>query len=101
MNKTASRLPFIFALLLVFLMMFSTAATANQGDQKVTIIGEVNDESQIVANDGTVYEIAFTEKGNEVARLIASVVEVIGSVLENEMGTKLLFIESYRILEQI
>ena len=101
MKKITSRLPFIFALLSIFLLMFSTVATASQDNQRITIIGEVNDESQIVASDGTVYEIAFTEKGNEVARLIAAVVEVIGSVLENEMGIKLLFIESYRILEQI
>jgi hypothetical protein len=101
MKKIASRLPIIFALLLIFLLMLSATATAIQDNQKITIIGEVNDESQIVASDGTVYEIAFTEKGNEVARLIAAVVEVIGSVLENERGIKLIFIESYRIVEQI
>jgi len=100
MQKITSRLPIIFALLLIFLLMFSAAAAASKDLQKVTIIGEVNDESQIVVRDGTVYEIAFTEKGNEVAGLIGAVVEVTGVVVE-EGGLKILHIESYIIVEQI
>jgi hypothetical protein len=101
MKKIASRLPFIFALLLIFLLMLSAGAAASQDYQKVTIIGEVNDESQIVASDGTVYEIAFTGKGIAVARLIAAVIEVTGFVVEEEGGIKILHIEFYRIVEQI
>lgn len=101
MQKITSRLPIIFALLLIFLLMFSAAAAASKDLQKVTIIGEVNDESQIVVRDGTVYEIAFTEIGNEVMKLIGAVVEVTGFVVEEEGGLKILHIESYRIVEQI
>ena len=101
MEKIASRLPIIFALLLIFLLLFSVAAAANEDHQKVTIIGEVNDESQIVARDGTVYEIAFTEIGNEVAGLIGAVVEVTGVIVEEAVGLIILHIESYRIVEQI
>jgi len=101
MKKIASRLPIIFALLIIFLLLLSAAATASQNYQKVTIIGEVNDESQIVASDGTVYEIAYTGKGIAVAKLIAAVVEVIGFVEEEEGGIKILHVESYKIVEQI
>lgn len=101
MKKIASRLPFIFAFLLIFMLMLSAAAAVSQDYQKVTIIGEVNDESQIVAHDGTVYEIADTGKGIEVARLIAAVVEVTGFVEEEEGVIKILHIEFYRIVEQI
>ena len=101
MRKIALRLPIIFTLLLIFLLMLSATATANKDHQKVTITGEVNDESQIVVRDGTVYEIAFTDIGNEVAVLIGAVVEVTGVIVEEEGGLKILHIESYRIVEQI
>ena len=91
----------LYTLLIIFLLMLSAIAMANKDHQKVTITGEVNDESQIVVRDGTVYEIAFTEIGNEVAGLIGAVVEVTGIVVEEEGGLKILHIESYRIVEQI
>lgn len=73
---------------------------AMEGRQKVTIIGEVNEESQIIARDGTVYEIGIADKGNEVKELISAVIEATGTVVE-DAGVKILYIESFKILEQI
>ena len=60
----------------------------------VTIVGEVNDEYQIVAKDGMIYEIADTELGNEILKHIGEVVEVTGDV-EEEDGVKVLDVKSF------
>lgn len=38
-----------------------------------TIVGEVNEQYQIVTKDGTIYEIADTELGEEVLKFIGAV----------------------------
>jgi len=65
----------------------------------VTIVGEVNDQYQIVAQDGIIYEIADTELGNEVLKLIGSVVEVTGDVKEED-GVKVLDVKSFKAREE-
>lgn len=99
MKRITSRHPIIFSLLLLSLML-PTAAMAMKEQQKVTVIGEVNDESQIVGRDGTVYEIAITEVGNEVMSYIGAVVEVQGTLrVENDVN--IIYITSFKIIESI
>ena len=100
MKRIVTRHPIIFALLAIMLFLFSNVSMAMEGRQQVTIIGEVNEESQIIARDGTLYEIGMTEKGNEVKALISAVIEATGTVVE-DAGVKILYIESFKILEQI
>jgi len=100
MKRIVTRHPIIFALLAIMLFLFSNVSMAMERRQKVTIIGEVNEESQIIARGGTVYEIGMTEKGNEVKALISAVIEATGTVVE-DAGVKILYIESFKILEQI
>jgi hypothetical protein len=71
---------------LAVFLFFCTAMPVLAGD--ATLIGEVNDNYQLVAN-GQVYEIADTPKGNELAENhINAKVKVTGSVEEsNEMKT--------------
>ena len=99
MKLFISRYPIIFALLLIWLML-PTAAIAMEEQQKVTITGEVNEESQIVGRDGIIYEIAITEVGNEVMSYIGAVVEVRGTlVVENNVN--IIYITSFKLLESI
>ena len=99
MKRIISRHPIIFSLLLILLVL-PAAAMAMEEQQKVTIIGEVNEDSQIVGRDGTVYEIAITEVGNEVMSYIGAVVEVQGSLIV-ENNVNIVYITSFKLLESI
>jgi hypothetical protein len=76
----------IIVTVLVIFLFFCTVMPALAGN--VTLIGEVNDNYQLVAN-GQIYEIADTAKGNELAEnYISAKVKVTGSVEEgNDMKT--------------
>ncbi len=76
----------LVGLVLASMLFLSIAAPALAGS--VTIIGEVNEDYQLVAN-GQVYEIADTPKGNEMAEnYINAKVKVTGTLEEkDEMKT--------------
>ena len=94
MKKIFSRFTVCFAVLLAFSMLISIPAMAAS---KVTVVGEVNDEYQIVGRDGNIYEIGDTVVGNELSNFIGSVVEVKGTVQEEE-GLKVIYVESFQAL---
>ncbi|MGB2930387.1 MAG: hypothetical protein WBB70_15940 [Desulfobacterales bacterium] len=97
MKKNFSRFSIVFIVLLTFSVFLSSPAIAEP--TTVTIVGEVNDQYQIVAQDGIIYEIADTELGNEVLKLIGSVVEVTGDVKEED-GVKVLDVKSFKAKEE-
>jgi hypothetical protein len=76
----------IIGMALAILLFFGTALPALAG--QVTLVGEVNDNYQLVAN-GQIYEIADTPKGNDMAEnYISAKVKVTGTVEEgNDMKT--------------
>ncbi|UCF85890.1 MAG: hypothetical protein JSV50_09735 [Desulfobacteraceae bacterium] len=67
--------------------------------ENMTMVGTVNDNYQIVTDDEQVYDIADTEKGDELVRLIDRRVRVTGTVEESE-GMKLITVTSYEVLEE-
>jgi len=97
MKKIFSRFSIAFIVLLAFLVFLSSPVTAEP--TSVTIVGEVNDEYQIVAKDGTIYEIADTELGKELLKHIGEVAEVTGDV-EEEDGVKVLDVKSFETKEE-
>ena len=97
MRKYFSRFSIVFVVLLAFSVFLSSPVIAEPSS--VTIVGEVNDQYQIVAKGGTIYEIADTELGNELLKHIAEVVEVTGDV-EEEDGVKILDVKSFEIKGQ-
>jgi hypothetical protein len=66
---------------------------------EITITGTINDTYQIVTEDGTVYEVADTDMGNDLLDHIDKTVEVTGDVIEEE-GAKVINVKSYKILEK-
>jgi hypothetical protein len=66
---------------------------------EITITGTINDTYQIVTEDGTVYEVADTDMGNDLLDHIDKTVEVTGDVVEEE-GAKVINVKSYKILEK-
>ncbi len=76
----------VVSLVMAILVFLFAAAPALAGE--MTLIGEVNDNYQLVS-EGQIYEIADTPKGNEMAEnFISAKVKVTGTVEEkNEMKT--------------
>ena len=66
---------------------------------EITITGMINDTYQIVADNGTVYEVADTDMGNDLLNNVGKTVEVTGEVVEEE-GVKVINVKSYKILEK-
>ena len=64
----------------------------------VTITGTVNDSYEIVSEDGTVYEVADTDMGDDLLNHVGKTVEVFGEISEEE-GAKIIKVKSYKILE--
>lgn len=79
----------------VTFLVFSYMAFA--GD--ITIVGEVNDTQQIVA-DGQIYEVANTPTGDDlVFNYIAVKVKVTGTVEENE-DMKIITVKSFKAVPE-
>ena len=91
------RLFFIGMLVISILsVMFLNTALAEQ----VTIVGEVNDDYQIVGEGGQIYEVTADEIGNEVVfNLISQKVKVTGTVKE-EGEVKIITILFYEVLAE-
>lgn len=78
-----------------FLMMFAATAMAKEA----TVVGEVNDNFQIVSG-GQVYEIADTAEGNDLAENhINAKVSVTGTVEEHN-DIKVITVTSFKVLSE-
>ena len=66
--------------------------------EEETIMGTVNADNQIVAADGTVFEVADTDAGADVAELVGHMVRVTGTIEEVEK-TKIITITDYTIVQ--
>ena len=66
---------------------------------EVSISGVINEDGQLVDDDGMAYDIAENEEGDEVMEMVGSKVTVKGTVMEAE-GTKIITISSFKIIEE-
>ncbi len=80
---------FAVVVLAISVLFIALPASAN-----TTITGEVSDSNEIIAKDGTIYNIAETEKGEELAEMVGEVVNVTGTVQEAE-GEKTITVDSF------
>ena len=64
----------------------------------VTITGTVNEDNQIVTDDGKVYDVVDTEKGDEVIEMVDKKVKATGAVEESE-GKMMISITEYEVFE--
>ena len=97
MKNIFARFSIVFVVLLAFSVFLSNPVIAES--TSVTIVGEVNDQYQIVTDDGTIYEIADTELGNELLQHIGEVAEVKGDS-EEEDDVKVFDVKSFDIKEE-
>ncbi len=89
---------YLFIGFVTMLMMAFLSGPAISADI-VTLVGTLNEDGQIVADNGQVYEIAEGKKGDELVELVAKKVKVTGTVLEEE-GTKVIKVTSYEVIEK-
>ena len=80
---------FAVVVLAISVLFIALPASAN-----TTITDEVSDSNEIIAKDGTIYNIAETEKGEELAEMVGEVVNVTGTVQEAE-GEKTITVDSF------
>jgi hypothetical protein len=84
-----------FVMISMVVWMFTSPAMAD----KVTLIGEVNDNQEIVTED-QIYRVGDSAVGDElVLNYISQRVKVVGRVVEDEEG-KIIIVESFEVVEE-
>jgi len=87
-----------FALSVMAFLIVSMFFSTNVLGEEITIKGEVNDNYQIVTEDGQIYEVADTDKGNEVVlQHIGKIVKISGTIEESDEGEKIITVISYEV----
>ena len=92
MKKTAIRI------LAVSVLVLMLAAPVLAVEKEMTVIGEVNDNYQIVTDLGVAYEVEDTDKGNELLNHVGKKVQVTGTVTEED-EVQIIKVASYVFLE--
>jgi len=93
--KNRSKIIYIVASLLILSGMLAGVSSAAKS---VTLVGYVTDQYQIVDDEGTVYEIADSEKGEEAAELVDRKLRVTGSLMDAD-GTPIIEIIMYEVID--
>ena len=79
----------------IVVWMFAVPALAD----KVTLIGEVNDNQEIVAED-QIYTVGDSAVGDDLVRnYISQRVKVVGRIVEGEEG-KIIIVEFFEVVEE-
>ena len=92
MKKKSIRIAAVIICVLSLTIIMSSQAFAD----KVSVVGKVNDNYQIVGEDGTVYEVADTDMGNEMLNNIGKTVEATGTISEED-GHKFITVTAYTL----
>ena len=90
MKKTA-----VISLLAVIALVF--AFGVGIAADPVTIQGQINEDSQLVDDQGNIYDIADTDQGMQVMEMVGEKVEVRGTLMEEE-GAKEITVESFSVI---
>jgi hypothetical protein len=66
---------------------------------EVSISGVINEDGQLVDDDGTAYDIAENEEGDQIMEMVGRKVTVEGTVMEAD-GTKIITVSTFKIIEE-
>ncbi|NQT56283.1 MAG: hypothetical protein HQ551_08650 [Desulfobacteraceae bacterium] len=94
--KTNKKFLFVGFLAILMIAWLSGLAISQN---RVVIIGTVNADLQIIADNDQVYEIGDTEKGEELSGLVDEKVKVTGTVEEYD-GAKVITVTSYEVIKE-
>ena len=93
--EKAIRLIANFVTISIVVWMFTSPALAD----KVTLVGEVNDNQEIVAED-QIYTVGDSAVGDDLVRnYISQRVKVVGRIVEGEEG-KIIIVEFFEVVEE-
>ena len=84
------------ALLISLLALLPGSA---QSESSVTISGIINEEGQLISNDGVIYEIADTEIGFDLMELPDHRVKVTGQVMTTDEFV-ILIVDTFEIVQE-
>ena len=88
----------IFLGILIICLSVFISGIAVAGSQ-VSISGVINEDGQLVDDDGMAFDIADNEKGEEVMEMVGQKIAVKGTVMETE-GTKIITVTDFNLLEE-
>ena len=95
MGKKVKRIIVNFAVISIVLWILALPALAD----KVTLVGEVNDNQEIVT-EGQIYTVGDSAVGDDlVLNYISQRVKVVGRITENEEG-KVIIVEFFEVVEE-
>ena len=95
MSKKIKKLIVNIGVISAALWILSLPALAD----KVTVVGEVNDNQEIVA-EGLIYTVGDSAAGDDlVLNYISQRVKVVGRIAEGEEG-KIIIVESFEVVEE-
>ncbi|MCG6905703.1 MAG: hypothetical protein LJE63_03680 [Desulfobacteraceae bacterium] len=90
----------VCALVLVALFSgFAAASDQQAAGESVMITGTVNEDNQIVSQEGETFGVADTEKGAELKSFVGMKIQVTGTVLEQD-GAKVIDVQAYEIVKE-
>ena len=95
MEKSMKKI-FLGILIIGLTVFISGIAVA---ESEVNVSGVINEDGQLVDDEGMTYDIAENDEGNEVMEMVGHKVTVKGTVMEAE-GTKIITISSFKIIEE-
>ena len=95
MGKNMKKI-FLGILIIALSVFISGIAVAGS---EVSIAGVINDNGQLVDENGMTYDIAENDEGSEVMEMVGQKVAVQGTVMESE-GTKIITISSFKIIAE-
>ncbi len=95
-----SKRPILISVFLPLALLSLTvfAARAMAQSEVVTVVGVVTEDSQLVADDGEIYEVAASREGEAVKELLDKRVQVTGAVTEQN-GIKIIEVTSYQVIK--
>ena len=88
----------IFLGIFVICLSVFLSGIAVAGSQ-VSILGVINEDGQLVDDDGMAYDIADNEEGEQVMEMVGRKVTVKGTVMESE-GTKILTVTEFDLIQE-
>jgi hypothetical protein len=97
-HKMAKNMKKIFLGILIIGLSVFISGIAVAGSE-VSISGVINEDGQLVDDNGMAYDLADNDEGNEVMEMVGQKVTVKGTVMQTE-GTKIITISSFKIIEE-
>jgi hypothetical protein len=88
----------IFSGILIICLALFFSGIAVAGSQ-TSISGVINEDGQLVDDEGMAFDIADNEEGEEIMEMVGRKVTVKGTVMEAE-GTKIITVTEFNMLEE-